>query len=114
MTEVDAHFVQSEQDRFQPTRFAQSHWGEDHLNGPALVGLAARALEAAFGSARTSARPADGRPVQGSAGVPTTTKVALVRDGRRVRNSECELVQDGVTVARATLVQYAAECTPAR
>ena len=39
-------------------------------------------------------------------GVPTTTKVGLVRDGRRVRNSECEIMQDGATVARATMVQY--------
>jgi hypothetical protein len=37
--------------------------------------------------------------------VPTITKVALVRDGRRVRNFGCEIVQDGVTVARA-LVRY--------
>ena len=39
-------------------------------------------------------------------GVPTTTKVGLIRDGRRVRNSECEIMQDGATVARATMVQY--------
>ncbi|MDT0432987.1 acyl-CoA thioesterase domain-containing protein, partial [Streptomyces salyersiae] len=106
MTEVDAHFVQSEQDRFQPTRFAQSHWGEDHLNGPALVGLAARALEAAFGLPEFLPARLTVDLFKAARGVPTTTKVALVRDGRRVRNSECELVQDGVTVARATLVQY--------
>ncbi|OMB98340.1 thioesterase [Mycobacterium sp. NS-7484] len=106
MTEVVAHFVQSAQDRFQPTRFAQSHWGEDHLNGPALVGLAARALESAFGLPGFLPARLTVDLFKAARGVPTTTKVALIRDGRRVRNSECELVQDGVTVARATLVQY--------
>lgn len=106
MTEVDAHFVQSEPDRFQPTRFAQSHWGEDHLNGPALVGLAARALECAFGLPEFLPARLTVDLFKAARGVPTMTKVALVRDGRRVRNSECELVQDGVTVAHATLVQY--------
>lgn len=106
MTEVDAHFVQSEQDRFQPTRFAQSHWGEDHLNGPALVGLAARALESSFGLPEFLPARLTVDLFKAARGLPTTTKVALIRDGRRVRNSECELVQDGVTVARATLVQY--------
>jgi hypothetical protein len=38
--------------------------------------------------------------------VPTTTKAGLVRDDRRVRNSECEILQDGAPVARATMVQY--------
>jgi len=106
MSERAAHFTPVEDGRVQPTRFAQSHWGADHLNGPALVGLAAHALESAFGLA-------DFRPARltvdlfrAARGVPTSTTVSLVRDGRRVRNSECEIIQDGVTVAKATLVQY--------
>ena len=46
MTVGPAHFTQTDQDRFLPTGYAQSHWGDDHLNGPAMVGLAARTLEA--------------------------------------------------------------------
>ena len=38
--------------------------------------------------------------------VPTTVKVALIMDGRRIRNSECEITQDGATVVRATMVAY--------
>jgi hypothetical protein len=38
--------------------------------------------------------------------VPTTVKLALIRDGRRVRNAECELIQDGVPIVRAIMVQY--------
>ncbi|MGV9797448.1 acyl-CoA thioesterase domain-containing protein [Mycobacterium sp. NPDC003449] len=112
MTEVAAHFVQSDADRFQPTRFAQSHWGEDHLNGPAMVGLAARALETSFGLPEFLPARLTVDLFKAARGVPTTTKVALIRDGRRVRNSECELVQDGVTVARATLVQYRRSAAP--
>ncbi|OBC08968.1 thioesterase [Mycobacterium sp. 852013-50091_SCH5140682] len=112
MTERATHFTQSDQDRFVPTTFAQSHWGEDHLNGPALVGLAARALESAYGVAEFLPARLTVDLFKAARGVPTTTKVALVRDGRRVRNSECELVQDGVTVAKATLVQYRRSSAP--
>ncbi|MCF6388520.1 thioesterase family protein [Mycobacterium sp. MBM] len=106
------HFTQTEHDTFVPSRFAQSHWGADHLNGPALVGLAARALETRFADPRFLPSRLTVDLFKAARGVPTITKVALVRDGRRVRNAECELVQDGVTVARATLVQYRLSAPP--
>jgi acyl-CoA thioesterase len=106
MTERFAHFTPLDAERVQPTRFAQSHWGADHLNGPALVGLAAHALEAAFGLPEFLPARLTVDLFRAARGVPTSTKVSLVRDGRRVRNSECEVVQDGITVAKATLVQY--------
>ena len=112
MTEQAAHFIPSGEDRFQPTRFAQSHWGQDHLNGPALVGLAARALESAFGLPEFQPARLTVDLFKAARGVATTTKVELIREGRRVRNSECELVQDGVTVAHATLVQYRRSTAP--
>ncbi|MHA7664015.1 acyl-CoA thioesterase domain-containing protein [Mycolicibacterium sp. HS_4_1] len=106
MTARPAHFIPIDDDRVQPTQFAQSLWGEDHLNGPAVVGLAAHALEAAFGLPDFLPARLTVDLFRAARGVPTTTAVTLVRDGRRVRNSECDVVQDGVTVARATLVQY--------
>jgi hypothetical protein len=106
MTVRPAHFTPIDADRVQPTRFAQSLWGEDHLNGPALVGLAAHALESAFGLPDFLPARLTVDLFRAARGVPTATNVTLVRDGRRVRNSECDVVQDGVTVARATLVQY--------
>lgn len=36
----------------------------------------------------------------------------MVRDGRRVRNAECDVVQDGRAVAHATLVQYRRSSAP--
>lgn len=106
MAERPAHFTQIDEDRFLPTRYAQSHWGEDHLNGPAVVGLAARTLEEAYGLPEFMPARLTVDLFKAARGVPTTVKARLARDGRRVRNSECEIVQDGVTVARATLVQY--------
>lgn len=106
------HFTQIDDDTFMPSHFAQSHWGADHLNGPALVGLAARALEASFADPRFLPSRLTVDLFRAARGVPTRTKLALVRDGRRVRNAECELVQDGVTVARATLVQYRLSAPP--
>ncbi|MDT5012414.1 MAG: hypothetical protein QOH57_4031 [Mycobacterium sp.] len=106
MTEPRAHFIQTGDDTFSPTPYAQSHWGEDHLNGPAVVGLAARSLEVAFGVAEFMPARLTVDLFKAARGVPTSTKVSLVRDGRRVRNSECEIVQNGATVARAVLVQY--------
>jgi hypothetical protein len=100
------HFAQTDDDVFEPTRFAQSHWGEDHLNGPAVVGLAARVLETHYGVADFVPARLTVDLFRAARGVPTQAKVSLLRDGRRVRNSECEIVQDGVTVARAVLTQY--------
>ncbi len=100
------HFTQTDQDTFLPSAYAQSHWGPDHLNGPALVGLVARTLEESFGDPEFLPSRLTVDLFKAARGVETHTKLALVRDGRRVRNAECELVQDGVTVVRATLVQY--------
>ena len=113
MTVRPAHFTRTDEDRYLPTRYAQSHWGAaDHLNGPALVGLAARTLEASFGMADFMPARLTVDLFKVARGVPTVTKVGLVRDGRRVRNSECEIMQDGSTVARATMVQYRRAAAP--
>lgn len=106
MTARPAHFVQLADDRFQPTQFAQSHWGADHLNGPALVGLVAAVLDEQYGSADFTPARVTVDLFKAARGVGTTAVTRVVRDGRRVRNTECELVQDGVTVVRAILVQY--------
>ncbi|BBY77454.1 thioesterase [Mycolicibacterium parafortuitum] len=109
--EVAAHFT-PDADGFLPTRYAQSHWGEDHLNGPAIVGLVARALETACGSP-------DFRPARltvdlfrAARNARTTLDVEVIRDGRRVRSAECVVIQHGQAVAKATLVQYRPSAPP--
>ena len=43
-----AHFIGDGTGAFEPTEFALSRWGTDTLNGPAIVGLAARSLESEY------------------------------------------------------------------
>jgi Thioesterase-like superfamily len=112
MAKEPAHFTQSEGVGFVPTPFAQSHWGDDHLNGPAVVGLAARALENHSGSSEFMPTRLTVDLFRAARGVLTMVDVRTVRDGRRVRSAECDVVQDGRAVARATLVQYRRSTAP--
>jgi Thioesterase-like superfamily len=105
MSTEPAHFTLSEGGAFMPTPFAHSHWGDDHLNGPAVVGLAARALENHCGSEDFMPTRFTADLFRAARHAPTTVDVRVVRDGRRVRSAECDVVQDGRTVTRATLVQ---------
>jgi hypothetical protein len=111
MTQRPAHFTASD-GGFEPTPYAQSHWGDDHLNGPAVVGLAARTLESEYGSAEFMPARLTVDLFKAARGVRTTLTTRLVRDGRRVRNAECDIIQGGATVARAILVCYRGSSPP--
>ncbi len=112
MSTEPAHFTLVEGGALMPTQFAQSHWGDNHLNGPAVVGLAARALENHCGDGDFVPARFTADLFRAARNVPTTVDVRLVRDGRRVRSAECDVVQDGRTVTRATLVQYRRSSAP--
>ncbi|MFL6085586.1 MAG: acyl-CoA thioesterase domain-containing protein [Mycobacterium sp.] len=112
MSTEPAHFTLTEDGTFMPSPFAQSHWGDNHLNGPAIVGLAARALENRCGSPDFMPTRFTADLFRAARNVPTTIDVRVVRDGRRVRNAECDVVQDGRTVTRAILVQYRRSSAP--
>jgi len=112
MTAEPAHFSQVDDGAFMPTPFAQSHWGEDHLNGPAVVGLAAQVLENHCGSPDFMPTRLTVDLFRAARGTRTTVDVRVVRDGRRVRSAECDMVQDGRAVARATLIQYRRSTAP--
>jgi acyl-CoA thioesterase len=107
-----AHFTLTESGDFAPTQFAQSHWGDDHLNGPAVVGLAARALELDCGSDDFMPTRLTVDLLRAARGVPTAVTVRVVRDGRRIRSAQCDLAQDGRLVAHATLLQYRRSAAP--
>ncbi|MFI6997374.1 thioesterase family protein [Nocardia sp. NPDC050175] len=89
---------------FEPLPFAASAWSPTMINGPAVCGLMARALEqqhcsAGFMPARLTVdlfRPTLAKPL--------TVVTELVREGRRIRVADAALMQDGVDVARATVV----------
>src|SRR5512139_1983113 len=97
---------------FMPTRFAQSHWGDDHLNGPAVVGLVARGLETSCGAAGFRPARLTVDLFRAARNLHTVLDIEMVRDGRRVRNAECDVLQDGRAVAHATLVQYRRSSAP--
>lgn len=107
-----AQFVSVGTGEFEPTQFAGSHWGDDHLNGPAVVGLAAQSLEKHSGSAEFMPTRLTVDLFRAARGVSTSVRLRTVRDGRRVRSAECEVAQDGRLVARATLLQYRRSAAP--
>jgi hypothetical protein len=111
MSTEPAHFRLTEGGAFMPTPFAQSHWGDDHLNGPPLW-VGARALENHCGSEDFMPTRFTADLFRAARNAPTTIDVRVVRDGRRVRSAECDVVQDGRTGARATLVQYRRSSPP--
>lgn len=112
MATEPAHFTLTEDGGFMPTPFAQSHWGDDHLNGPALVGLVARCLESQCGSDDFMPTRLTTDLFKVARGVLTTVEVRVLRDGRRVRSAECDVQQEGKSVARATLLQYRRSSAP--
>jgi len=107
-----AHFTANATGEFEPTTFARSHWGDDHLNGPAVVGLAAYALEDDCVSDDFMPARLTVSLFRAARRVPTAVTVRVVRDGRRVRSAECEVAQAGWLVARATLLQYRRTTVP--
>jgi hypothetical protein len=107
-----ALFTATESGEFEPTRFAQSRWGDDQLNGPAVVGLAARDLEIYCGSADFMPTRLTVDLFRAARGVPTAVAVRVVRDGRRIRSADCDVTQDGRLVARATLLQCRRSAPP--
>jgi acyl-CoA thioesterase len=107
-----AHFTPAENGEFEPTPFAGSHWGDNHLNGPAVVGLAAQSLESFCGSADFMPTRLTVDLFRAARSVPTSVSVRMVREGRRVRSADCDVTQEGRLVARATLLQYRRSTAP--
>ena len=106
MVTAPAHFIPDGSGAFQPTKFALSRWGVDTLSGPAIVGLAAWALEGEYGLPDFLPARLTTDLFKAAHRVPTVVRTRLVRDGRRIRNTECDIFQGEAIVARATMVQY--------
>lgn len=103
---IDHFFFLDSAGHFHPTEWALSRWGNDSLNGPAVVGLAARCLELDFGVDGFLPARLTADLFRAAHWVPTEVRTRLVRDGRRIRNAECDVLQGGIVVARATMVSY--------
>jgi len=100
------HFFAPGDGDFHPTEFALSRWGKDMLNGPAVVGLAAWQLEQEYGAPGFLPTRFTTDLFKAARRVPTVLRTRLVRAGGRIRNSECDVLQDDQLVARAVMVQY--------
>lgn len=106
MANRPAHYLSDPDGMFHPTENARSRWGDDMLNGPAVVSLAAWSLEQRYGLPDFLPSRLTVDLFKAARRVPTAARSRLVRDGHRIRNSECDIVQGETIVARATLVQY--------
>ena len=107
-----AYFTRAGDDVFQPTPAAGGHWGESLISGPAVAGLAAYALDRGY--SQDGFLPARFtidliKPASQSA---TRIQTRLIRDGRRVRYAECDVLQGDWIVARATAVWYRTSTAP--
>ncbi len=112
MSPADAHFFAPRDGLLHPTEFALSRWGNDSLNGPAVVGLAARTLESEYGRAGFLPTRLTADLFKAAHRVPTEVRTRLVREGRRILSAECDVLQDGAIVARATMVAYRTSAPP--
>lgn len=101
-----AYFTDSGGGVFAPTPAAGGHWGAGLISGPAVAGLAARALERDFGGSGYSPARFTIDLMKPAGQVPTRTRTRLIREGRRVRYAECDVLQGDWIVARATMVAY--------
>ncbi|MFN8033865.1 MAG: thioesterase family protein [Mycobacterium sp.] len=112
-TSGSAYFIAEGDDTFRPTPAAAGYWGDGVLSGPAVAGLAAWAMERSHGASEFMPsrftidllKPATARPIR----VQTRT----IRDGRRMRAAECDVIQGDSVVATATLMQYRRSESPA-
>ena len=108
-----AYFTAGDDDVFAPTATAGGHWGADLISGPAVAGLAAWALDRDFGQTGFTAARFSIDLMKPARQVPTQVQTRVLREGRRVRYAQCEILQDDWVVARATMVQYSQSEEPA-
>lgn len=105
-------FFAADGDGFTPQPASRSRWSDDMVTGPAVCGIIARGLDRqhhAEGFVPSRLTVDLFRPVRSR---HLTISTRLVREGRRIRVADAELVQDGETVARASLVLLRSSVAP--
>jgi hypothetical protein len=112
-TTATAYFIDLGDNVFEPTAAAGGHWGAGLISGPAVAGIAARAIESDYSQAGFIVARFTIDLMKPARQVPTRTQTRLIREGRRVRYVECDVLQGDWIVARATAVQYLQSEAPA-
>src|ERR1700753_427844 len=100
MTDEAFFIYDGESDLPQP--MAREPWAADSLHGRVVIGLLGHELARTHGSAeRVGARlTVDMYRLPNFP--PIATKVTVIRGGRRIKIVDCELIQEGKSVARGT------------
>jgi hypothetical protein len=112
-TTASAYFIRSDAGVFHPTTAAGGHWGASLISGPAVAGIAAYALERDFGCPGFLPARFTIDLIKPATQTATVVQTRVVREGRRVRYTECDVRQGDSIVARATVVQYLQSEAPA-
>jgi hypothetical protein len=97
---------------YEPLPAASSRWHSDHLRGPAITGILARAAERAHPGRGQQPARASFELFRPALMDSSTTRATVVRSGRRLTLVDSELVQGDVVVARAHVLFMAASPSP--
>ncbi len=106
-------YFERRDDQFHPLPFSQSQWSPDAINGQALAGLAAHAVQSAWSA--PGYRPAKfvldifRQPSY----APLQADITPVREGRSIRIADVLLRQGERSVARASMVAIRPSRDPA-
>lgn len=95
-----------------PTEWATSAWSSETLNGPAICGAAARALELEFGGPDFVPARFTIDLYKAAKNLPTVFRTRQLRAGRRIVLADVEVTQHDVAVARATVVYLRKSSAP--
>lgn len=112
VTTYPAYFTAAGTDTFEPTRSAAGYWGDGLLSGPAVAGLAAHTLEQRYGDPEFQPARFTIDLLKPARQMPIRVQTRMVRDGRRARFTECDVLQGDWIVAQATLVSYRRSAAP--
>jgi hypothetical protein len=92
-------------DRFVPDESAASWWTPGMLSGPLLGGLLARAVETAYGDPEFQFTRLTVDLFRNAPFEPIEVTTESIRDGRRIRVTEAQVLTSVGVVARASAVQ---------
>lgn len=112
VTTYPAYFTAAGKNTFEPTPSAAGYWGEGLLSGPAVAGLAAHTLEQRYGDPDFQPARFTIDLLKPARQMPIRVQTRVIRDGRRARYTECDVLQGDWIVAQATLVQYRRSTAP--
>jgi hypothetical protein len=92
---------------YHPQPMARGPWAADSLHGRVVIGLLGHELERTHGQGEVGG--ADWMPARLTADMyrlpnfsPIATKITVIRGGKRIKIVDCELIQEGKSVARGT------------